>query len=222
MTYGLEYRFRKVRVAFSWRSPKGQRRSPPKSDVVNREEGQLEVYFQKPYIRDIPDGISITWPILFQEAVAHDDILNEVTRDQRRGRSSLLEQLAKLSLEEGQTITAWLHGKLRAAELVCVQKTATEITHHGLIIRDVPCIRIIVRTKPRQQERPAQKRSVDLSRPTYMKVHQKHLSPETLDVYQLRWEWDDVSGSFDFDLWLTKRLTARPQLHYYPSMDPRA
>ena len=32
-----------------------------------------------------------------------------------------------------------------------------------------------------------------LNRPTYIKVHRKHLDPETLDVYQLPWEWDDVS-----------------------------
>ena len=35
-----------------------------------------------------------------------------------------------------------------------------------------------------------------LSRPTYIKVHRRHLDPDTLDVYQLPWEWDDVSGSF--------------------------
>lgn len=33
----------------------------------------------------------------------------------------------------------------------------------------------------------------DLRRPTYIKVHQKHLSPETLDEYNLPWEWDEVS-----------------------------
>ncbi|KAI9881026.1 MAG: hypothetical protein M1830_008908 [Pleopsidium flavum] len=31
----------------------------------------------------------------------------------------------------------------------------------------------------------------ELSRPTYIKVHRKHLSPETLDVFHLPWEWDD-------------------------------
>lgn len=29
-------------------------------------------------------------------------------------------------------------------------------------------------------------------RPTYIKVHRKHLSPETLDAYNLPWKWDDV------------------------------
>lgn len=33
----------------------------------------------------------------------------------------------------------------------------------------------------------------DLTRPTYIKVHRKHLSPDTLDAYSLPWEWDEVS-----------------------------
>ena len=33
----------------------------------------------------------------------------------------------------------------------------------------------------------------DLTRPTYIKVHRKHVSPETLDEYHLPWEWDEVS-----------------------------
>ncbi len=38
-----------------------------------------------------------------------------------------------------------------------------------------------------------QKKIMDLSRPTYIKVHRKHLSPETLDEYELPWGWDEVS-----------------------------
>lgn len=38
-----------------------------------------------------------------------------------------------------------------------------------------------------------QKQIMDLRRPTYIKVQRKHLSPETLDVYELPWEWDPVS-----------------------------
>lgn len=34
--------------------------------------------------------------------------------------------------------------------------------------------------------------SLDPSKPTYMKAKRKHLAPETLDHYELPWEWDDV------------------------------
>ncbi|KAL9036914.1 MAG: hypothetical protein Q9180_004022 [Flavoplaca navasiana] len=34
---------------------------------------------------------------------------------------------------------------------------------------------------------------VNLSKPTYIKVHRKHLDTDTLEEYGLPWEWDDVS-----------------------------
>ena len=36
------------------------------------------------------------------------------------------------------------------------------------------------------------KKLIDPSRPTYIKVHRKHLSPRSLDAYQLPWKWDEV------------------------------
>ena len=36
---------------------------------------------------------------------------------------------------------------------------------------------------------------MDLTRPTYIKVHRKYLSPDTLDLYDLPWEWDEVSNA---------------------------
>ena len=39
----------------------------------------------------------------------------------------------------------------------------------------------------------AGKEIMDLTRPTYIKVNKKHLSPETLDEYDLPWQWDEVS-----------------------------
>ena len=35
-------------------------------------------------------------------------------------------------------------------------------------------------------------RIMDLRRPTFVKVHRKHISPETLDEYDLPWQWDTV------------------------------
>ena len=38
-----------------------------------------------------------------------------------------------------------------------------------------------------------QTETVDLARPTYIMVHRKYLSPDTLDAYELPWEWKEVS-----------------------------
>lgn len=51
--------------------------------------------------------------------------------------------------------------------------------------------RILTREAKGEKQEP--KKIMDLSRPTYIKVHRKHLSPDTLDAYSLPWEWDEVS-----------------------------
>lgn len=73
---------------------------------------------------------------------------------------------------------------------------------------------------------------VNLSKPTYLKVHRKHLSPDTLDAYDLPWEWDEVSFSstpFPFQpiverpcaevCKLLTGVTARRELHCHQTMD---
>ncbi|MCJ1468738.1 hypothetical protein MMC07_007368 [Pseudocyphellaria aurata] len=40
------------------------------------------------------------------------------------------------------------------------------------------------------------KKIMDLSRPTYIKVHRKHLSPDTLDAYELPWDIDERDGNY--------------------------
>ncbi len=41
----------------------------------------------------------------------------------------------------------------------------------------------------------------DLTRPTYIKVHRKHVSPETLDEFNLPWEWNEVNNAFLFSFY---------------------
>jgi hypothetical protein len=37
---------------------------------------------------------------------------------------------------------------------------------------------------------------LSLSRPTYLRIKRKYLDPQTLDLYQLPWEWDDDDNSY--------------------------
>lgn len=78
-------------------------------------------------------------------------------------------------------------------------------------------------------EKEGQKKIMDLTRPTYIKVHRKHLSPDTLDAYSLPWEWDEVSDLTPIsEAWryhvqaeLTNDGAARRQLYCHQAMDPR-
>lgn len=54
-------------------------------------------------------------------------------------------------------------------------------------------IKKILEGKKGEKGHKGPKKIMDLTRPTYIKVHRKYLSPDTLDVYDLPWEWDDVS-----------------------------
>ena len=68
---------------------------------------------------------------------------------------------------------------------------------------------------------------MDLRRPTFVKVHRKHISPETLDAFDLPWQWDTVillpspihNKRPHLLIWF---LLARHELHPHPPMDPRA
>ncbi|KAL8776140.1 MAG: hypothetical protein Q9213_008380 [Squamulea squamosa] len=51
------------------------------------------------------------------------------------------------------------------------------------------------------EDNPDDPQSKSLDRPTYIKVHRKHLSPDTLDAYDLPWEWDEP----DTDYMIIKR-----------------
>lgn len=67
-----------------------------------------------------------------------------------------------------------------------------------------------------------QKKTIDLTRPAYIKLHRKHLSPDTLDTYELPWEWDDVSSFLEI---LCKALKtdlglAKFELYYCQTLDP--
>jgi len=63
-----------------------------------------------------------------------------------------------------------------------------------------------------------------LTQPTYIKVHRKHLSPDTLDAYNLPWEWDDVSSLFETSCkaFKTDPSVAEFELYYYQALDTRA
>ena len=74
-----------------------------------------------------------------------------------------------------------------AKELEALKKLAIE-EHDAKILKEKM-------KKPKMKEEKP-KKLMDLTRPTYIKVHRKHLSPATLDAYNLPWEWDEVSNLY--------------------------
>lgn len=58
-------------------------------------------------------------------------------------------------------------------------------------------------------EHSMQTKTVDLTRPTYIMVDRKHLSPATLDTYNLPWEWKKVSPTHRLVCCLADKISAR-------------
>ena len=140
----------------------------------------------------------ISWPIKQQQAINLEDILKELARYQRKRPPSIIEQLTKLRPEEENRISDWLRNLPFEAKLVSINRVVSDITYSGMMIRKVPSFRFIVeviseRNAGRRVEKIPPGNTLSLSRPTYVKIHRKHLDPETLNIYHLPWEWDAVS-----------------------------
>ena len=91
----------------------------------------------------------------------------------------------------------------RKVSLFAVKRSEEEIRHESLSFHSIPSFQLVYQLErhPSRQKRSKDiedsknSRIPDLRRPTYLKVHRKHLSPVTLDEYELPWEWDKVSIS---------------------------
>lgn len=69
--------------------------------------------------------------------------------------------------------------------------------------------KLMKRAKNEGHEHSMQTKTVDLTRPTYIMVHRKHLSPATLDAYSLPWEWKRVNPTHRLVCCLADKNSAR-------------
>jgi hypothetical protein len=60
-----------------------------------------------------------------------------------------------------------------------------------------------------------------MTKTTFVKVHRRHILPETLDAYHPPWEWDEVSVPQNAVIeYLVKILmSARRKLYYHQAVD---
>ena len=222
------------------------------------KQATLQLYFKEPYIITLPTGgVAIKWDMVLQ-AIDQRHISEELCRDERSRRTSLVEQLAQLRDGEGFGIQQWLKELPHEAVLESMVRRTRNIEHDGIMIKNIPSYRLIIRLLSNEEveKLPANrnlpyKRSMgsevsvrnpepqvilskrdapsgfiprlSLDRPTFVKIHHKHLEPETLDVYRLPWVWDHVSLSplclhikHVFEL---THSTARSRLHHHQTVD---
>jgi len=131
------------------------------------------------------------------------DIRNQLYLDQGRVPGTLVKQLTALSVEEMQRIEKTLDIIGPGAELVSLSRDVANLEFDGLSIRNLANVRFIVKMDGDDKKQSHAQQVMALARPTYIKVHRKYLDTETLNAYEIPWEWDLVCG---FSLSLGRNL----------------
>lgn len=102
------------------------------------------------------------------------------------------EERARKKKEQDQQVEEQMRQKFRALGKCSIShpiSMAVMLTFSGY-----SNARIEELMKGKRETRPGDREwAIDMTRPTYIKVNRKYLSPDTLDHYQLPWEWDKVS-----------------------------
>ena len=185
---------------------------------IDDQNSSLRFFHLKPVVVDTVDGFAVRWPSeWFVELVEQEEIVRELNRYQRRGQTSIIKQLGNLTYEENSMIRNWCERVAGKSKLVYLKRTVAKIVHNGVTLSDVPSFEIFVRVQNESEvapqsrgrswehTRPEGKRNSETrmprrpskedpaaSRPTYIKVHRDHIDPQTLDVYNVPWEWYNV------------------------------
>lgn len=187
----------------------------------HEEPEVLDLWFIKPCIEDNfgrADGVFLYW-IVYKLPIPQAEIQNLLDKDQQESLPPLVELLQDLTAHENASILKTIEDAGFGASLISLKRTHTDMSHRGILFKGVPGLQFAVMRKKSQIEKQKkgyhahgaysphamgrqtpdiermtdQRNMVDLQRPPYIKVHRKHLSPDTLNAYDLPWEWVKVS-----------------------------
>ena len=172
----------------------------PSNEASNEEKPKkgtrLHLFQLQSLVRDDFDAMILTWSVS-ELLISQSIIQDHVDKTREEGGPSIVEAYQELSRHERQAIQIKIESYFRPT-LVWVKRTFTEITQRGVLFGRVPSLQfVIVHETTGEPLGPLpipistaidSMKELELSRPTYIKVHRKHLSPDTLDAYDLPWE----------------------------------
>lgn len=173
---------------------------------LSLKDAKVEELYMYHVCPDVKAGVGtfeITWS-WSNIRVSEDEISERLAKNQADGLRSLCDMLETLDASERSLITKvvnWFEPKDRQGRVtvLSLKRTVQDLQQGRIVFKSLPSFYLIIKCErpkgagEQDEFRFGQSRTVDLSRPTYVKVHREHLCPETLDEYELPWEWDKVS-----------------------------
>lgn len=164
---------------------------------------ELYMYHVCPDVKARVGTVDISWS-WSDIRVSVDEIRERLAKNQADSLTSVCDILETLDASERSILNkviSWLEPKDREGRitLLSLKRTAQDLQQGRMVFKSVPSFSLIIqyegpgRTRKQEEQRFGQGRIVSHARPTYVKVHREHLCPETLDAYELPWEWDSVS-----------------------------
>ncbi|KAL8803964.1 MAG: hypothetical protein Q9182_002836 [Xanthomendoza sp. 2 TL-2023] len=168
-------------------------------EIQTEKRTLLHLYLVKPSVRDDYDGVFLSWSV-HEMKVPQSDIQEHLTKNREEGLPTVLDAYPNLSRHEHEAIRIQLEQWFRSS-LISLKRTYTDLMHRGIVIDKVPVLQFVLMNEVIGEELPRIAdtnviRETDLSRPTYIKVHRKFMSPDTLDVYNLPWHWDPTDPDY--------------------------
>lgn len=163
---------------------------------------KLSLFNVQPVVRDDHNRITLTW--LANEIPMSQTAVQEYLEKRKADAfPTLLDAYQAMSPYEQETIRIWLDHFNNSA-LISVKRSYTDLTHRAINFNHVPILQFVLAhdldgdslirlPKPGAAD---PMRDAEWSRPTYIKVHRKHLDPETLNIYELPWEVDKSDPNF--------------------------
>lgn len=175
------------------KSPQTSLDQSENAELTKNSDDVMEAWIVAPKIVPIFGDYNLHWEVQvlpLQQA----EVANQLRRMRRWKRSSISEQFSALSKEEREAID--FHVTQSSSQFTSqVSLLALSFKKKRLLTKYhelSPCHSVIVIARRRYLQSQIKKNCLPLSRPTYIKVHRKHIDPITLDAYRLPWEWDEV------------------------------
>ena len=127
--------------------------------------------------------VKIEW-IGSDTKISEDEIRELIAQNKADGFRSVFAALQALNVFERSHVAGFIRALGDYVTLVSLKRTEQDLRGGNITLKAVPSFQLII-------EQPASK--VRTTKPVFVRVLAKHICPETLDAYNLPWEWDAVS-----------------------------